>query len=238
VLVHGACHGGWCWSRVRGQLHDRGHRVFTPTLTGLGERCHLLSADITLGTHIDDVVNVIRWEDLDDVILVGHSYAGWVISGAAERVLPRLASLVFVDAAVPDDGQSIVTQSRPEMAERIRAVHTAGGLALGGPSAAVYGVKDPADQAWVDSKLTDHPVGTYFSTIALTGARERVPRKTFVLATGYGEGAARARFGSYRDRVAKTPGWRIREIAASHDVMIDAPDELVKVLLEEAAASA
>jgi len=240
VLVHGAWHGGWCWSRVRDQLQDRGHRVFTPTLTGLADRSHLLSIDITLDTHIADVANVIDLEDLNDVILVGHSYGGWVISGAAERVLPRLASLVYVDAAFPDDGQSLVTDfGGAAFEERVRAIQGAGGIGMSGPSAAVMGIADPDDQMWVDSKTTEHPIGTYLTTIELTGGRERVARKTFVLATGYeGGNIGRETFRGTHDRLAQSSGWTVRQIKSSHDIMVDAPHELVEILLEEAAQAA
>ena len=107
VLVHGAWHGGWCWKRVRPLLESRGHLVFTPTLTGLGERSHLLARETGLETHIADVVNVIRWEELSEVVLCGHSYGGMVISGVADRVPDRIRSLVYLDAFVPSDGQSL-----------------------------------------------------------------------------------------------------------------------------------
>jgi pimeloyl-ACP methyl ester carboxylesterase len=107
VLVHGAWHGGWCYVRVADLLRAGGHRVVTPTLTGLGERSHLFSGAITLSTHIDDIVNVLRWEDLTNVVLAGHSYGGFVISGVAERVPERIAALVFLDAFVPADGESL-----------------------------------------------------------------------------------------------------------------------------------
>ena len=223
---------------MRNQLQHHGHRVFTPTLTGLGERSHLLSADITLDTHISDVANLILWEDLDDVVLVGHSYAGWVISGVAERVLPRLASLVFLDAGFPEDGQTLLTdQAQPQVAERIRALWKAGVAGIPGPSAAEYGIVDAIDQVWVDSKLTDQPIGVYLSQIALSGARERVPRKTYVLATGYKSAAPNQQFGGVRDRLEGTPGWVVREIESSHDIMIDASAELVEFLLMEASTA-
>ena len=107
VLVHGAWHGSWCWKRVRQALQDAGHDVFTPTLTGVGERSHLLSLHVNLETHIDDVVNLIRWEDLSDVVLCGHSYGGCVISGVADRVPDRIRALVYLDAFVLRDGQSL-----------------------------------------------------------------------------------------------------------------------------------
>jgi pimeloyl-ACP methyl ester carboxylesterase len=105
VLAHGAWHGGWCWRRVADLLEKRGHKVYTPTLTGLGERSHLMRADISLDTHITDVVNVIKWEDLHGICLVAHSYGGWPVSGALEQIGDRVASIVFLDAFVPEDGQ-------------------------------------------------------------------------------------------------------------------------------------
>src|SRR5260221_7032991 len=107
VLVHGAWHGSWGWKRVRKALQARGHEVFTPTLTGVGERSHLLSRHVNLDTHIDDVVNLIRWEELSDVVLCGHSYGGCVISGVADRVPDRIGALVYLDAFVLEDGQSL-----------------------------------------------------------------------------------------------------------------------------------
>src|SRR5688572_32753445 len=106
VLIHGGWHGGWCWRRVSDLLRRSGHAVFTPTLTGLGERSHLLTDRVGLETHIRDVVNVLEWEDLTDVVLVGHSYGGCVISGAAEHCEKRVSSLVFLDAFVPENGQA------------------------------------------------------------------------------------------------------------------------------------
>src|SRR6185312_7608074 len=114
VLVHGSWHGGWCWRRVADLLEKRGHKVFTPTLTGLGERSHLMSAMITLDTHITDVANVIKWEGLENVVLVGHSYAGFVISGVAEKVLPSISSIVFLDAFLPQNGERVIDTAPPE----------------------------------------------------------------------------------------------------------------------------
>ena len=108
VLVHGSSAGGWCYRRVADLLEKRGHKVFAPTLTGLGERSHLISGMITLDTHITDVVNVIRWENLDGFVLVGHSYGGWIISGVAEQVEKRIASIVFLDAFMPENGQRVL----------------------------------------------------------------------------------------------------------------------------------
>src|SRR5437868_5599919 len=108
VLVHGSWHGGWCWRRVADRLEKRGHKVFAPTLTGLGERVHLLTPKVDLDTHITDVVNLIKFEDLYDVVLVGHSYAGCVISGVAEQMLPAISSIVFIDAFLPGNGERML----------------------------------------------------------------------------------------------------------------------------------
>src|ERR1700738_4289954 len=106
VLVHGAWHGGWCWRRVADRLRGSGHVVFTPTLTGLGERAHLLRSDIDVGTHIADVVNVIKWERLSDVVLCGHSYGGFIISAVAEQMAAAIRSIAFLDAFLPNDGDT------------------------------------------------------------------------------------------------------------------------------------
>jgi len=171
VFVHGAWHGGWCWRRVADILETRGHKVYTPTLTGLGERSHLLTGSINLETHITDIVNVFKWEDLDNAVLCGHSYGGWVISGAIEQVRPHVSSIVYVDAYVPEDGQTVYDltqeQNRPAIDETVRT------RAISRPPqpAESYRV-NPRDRAWVDGKTTPQPMGVYFQKIKLTGARE------------------------------------------------------------------
>jgi pimeloyl-ACP methyl ester carboxylesterase len=115
VLVHGSWHGGWCWRRVADILEKGGHKVYTPTLTGLGERSHLMSGLISLDTHVIDVANVIKWEGLENIVLVGHSYAGFVVSGVAEQALPSIASIVFLDAFLPDNGQRVVDLTPPDL---------------------------------------------------------------------------------------------------------------------------
>ncbi len=125
VLVHGACHGGWCWRRVAELLRAAGHEVFAPTLTGLGDRAHLAHRGIDLDTHIQDVAAVLTYEELREVVLVGHSYAGLVITGVAERAANRLAQLVYLDAAVPRDGEAGLDLFAPEEVAAMRAVKAA-----------------------------------------------------------------------------------------------------------------
>ena len=121
VLVHGAWHGGWCWRRVADLLEKKGHKVFVPTMTGLGECSHLMSKEINLTTHITDIVNLIKWDDLSDIVLVGHSYGGFIISGVAEQVGDKIGSIVFLDAFYPDSGDSLASASSQPVREAIAA---------------------------------------------------------------------------------------------------------------------
>jgi pimeloyl-ACP methyl ester carboxylesterase len=214
VLVHGAWHGGWCWQRVSERLTAQGHRVFAPTLTGVGERSHLDSPSVDLSTHIRDVVNEIRWKDLENVVLVGHSYGGMVISGVAEQVAPKIASIVYLDAFVPADGQSLVDL---------------GGKLDAGPftapiPAARFAVNE-ADRAWVDSKMTPQSSACFTEKIRLTGAYQKIPRKTYIRAKNF------PGFAATFERIRSDDSWETRVVDCGHDVMIDQPDELTSILL-------
>jgi len=229
VLVHGAWHGGWCWSRVADRLRGAGHRVFTPTLTGLGERSHLLHAGIDLKTHIDDVVNVMTWERLTDVVLCGHSYGGMVISGVAEQMASKIRSIVFLDAFVPRDGEAAVNLTGPASRDNIRAALQRGDIAAPSRSAEAFGVNQ-ADRAWVDSLCVPHPIATFTDKIALTGAKDRIARKTYIRAAAYpSPGFDRALTEAKAD-----PSWRTYELGCGHDVMVDSPEQLVEILLDAA----
>jgi pimeloyl-ACP methyl ester carboxylesterase len=225
VLVHGAWHGGWCWRRVADLLTAAGHRVFAPTLTGLGERSHLLGPSVSLSTHIVDVVNVMRWERLKDVVLVGHSYGGIVISGVAEKMPGSIASIVYLDAFVPENGQCMT-----DVSERARggvaAAAQANAIAVPPVPAVGFGVNE-RDREWVDALCTPHPVGSLTEKISLTGAYDRIPRKTYIRAKSYPNPA----FDRCRDR-SERAGWAVHDVGCGHDVMIDAPQELAKLLCQ------
>lgn len=229
VLVHGAWHGGWCYERVAALLRERGHLVFTPSLTGLGERAHLASNAIGLSTHVDDIVNLLNDEDLYGVVLCGHSYGGMVISGVVEAVPERIGALVFLDAFVPENGQSL-HDLVPE-ARRLQQLEAA--AANDGyipPISAAYFNVNEGDRAYVDSQCTRHPFETMRERLVLTGARDRVPHKTYLRAASYPSGpfdAARARFEG-------EPGWVVAAIAAGHDVMLDNPEALAEALMASA----
>jgi hypothetical protein len=229
VLVHGACHGGWCWRRVADLLSARGHRVFTPTLTGLGERSHLLSRDINLDTHIADVVNVFRFEDLTDVCLVPHSYAGWPCSGALEQIGDRVSSIVWLDAQMPQDGQCGMDTANPRYRADTLAAIANGEPARQPPPVAFFGVNE-RDRAWVESKLTPQPIGVSTQPIRLTGARERVAKKLYIRAPSYQQAAFDAAYAACQ----ADPTWQTLTTEAGHDVMIDAPEWLTDVLVKHA----
>jgi pimeloyl-ACP methyl ester carboxylesterase len=229
VLVHGAWHGGWCWRRVADRLRAGGHAVFTPTLTGLGERSHLMSAGIGLETHIADVVNVMAWEQLEDVVLCGHSYGGFIISGVAERKGSPIRSIVFLDAFMPRDGESVQELTGPAVRDAIAAAQERGEFCIPPRSAEAFGV-NPADRAWVDRLCVPHPIATVTDKIKLAGAVDRIARKTYVRAGSY----ANPGFDRALDGVKADPAWRWHEVASGHDVMVDQPERLCEILLEAA----
>jgi pimeloyl-ACP methyl ester carboxylesterase len=232
VLVTGAWHGGWCWKRVRNALTDQGHTVFTPTLTGLGERSHLLSRDIDLDTHINDIINLIRWEDLEDLILVGHSYGGCVISGVADRAPGKIAALVYLDAFVLQDGQSMHDVLPPDVRQgQLDAAATEGDGWRVPPIPAAFFNVNAADSAWVDAQCTHQPLASFQQKLRLERSDEPVGAIHYIYASGW-EGTPFTGF--YED--AKARGWATREIACGHDVMLDCPEELTAALVEVAAS--
>lgn len=232
VLVHGAFHGGWCWREVTARLRAAGHEVFAPTLTGLGARAHLASPAIALSTHVEDVARLILWEDLQDVVLVGHSYGGMVITGVADRLADRLAALVYLDALVPRDGESALDLQPPERRAAILEEVAANGGWLWPPrTAAFYGVRDPQTQAWVDGRCTPQPFGTLFERLRLAGEPGAgVARRLYVLCTD----PPLAYMRRFYERAAATPGWRAIELATGHDAMVTAPEALGRILLDVA----
>jgi len=229
VLVHGALHGSWCWKRVRKALQAAGHEVFTPTLTGVGERSHLNSPNINLDTHINDVANLIRWEELSNVILCGHSYGGCVISGAADRVADRIGALVYLDAFVLEDGESLfdVVPKAQGPAMREQAKSSGDGWKVPPIPAEALGV-NARDAAWVNAQCTAQPLATFEQPIRLTGGLDRIKNVTHVLATGFREGSP---FPVHHER-ARARGWKLHTMPCGHDVMLDRPEELTNLLLE------
>jgi len=220
VLVHGAWHGGWCWTKLSPLLRAAGHNVFAPTLTGLGERSHLLTRDVGLDTHITDIANVLEYEDLHDVVLVGHSYAGMVITGVADKAANRIAQLVYLDAFLPENGKSGTDYGRKIPPATDEAWHDPSPTAPQG-----LGVTDERDVAWMKARLTDMPRKCMLDPLHLTNEAPSSIKGTFILCTKVGPFAAAA-------ERAKQRGFRYVELTSGgHDVMVTQPNALSKTLL-------
>ena len=234
VLVHGGFHGGWCWGRVAKRLRAAGHDVYAPTLTGLADRSHLLNPHIDLSTHVSDVAGLLRWEDLHDVVLCGHSYGGMVVTGAAEAEAARVRTIVYADAFVPESGQCLLDLLPPDRRDRMTAdAETAGeGWRLTIPPASAYDLADAADRAWVDSLLTPHPYGTCTERMGRLQAVQGKPR-VFIRATRY----SASTFAPVAERARNGAGWTLHEVPCGHDLMIEQPSEVTRILLAAAGAS-
>lgn len=239
VLVHGAWHGGWCWDKVRPRLEAAGHRVLAPSLTGLGEREHLRDPVPSLATHVADIVNLVEAEELRDVVLVGHSYGGMVITGAADALRGRVRHLVYLDAAVPADGDNLASFVPGVTPEEVRRRETAfhamapDGAWLPPLAPALVGVGDPADAQWLQRRLRAHPLRTWLDRIRLRHGGHAGIRKTYVVAAdpptvamGYPRMAEALR----ADRE-----WTCHEIACGHDMMVSEPVRTATLIAEAAA---
>jgi pimeloyl-ACP methyl ester carboxylesterase len=236
VLVHGAWHGGWCYKRVAQRLRQAGHEVYTPTLTGVGERVHLMNRAINLDTHVQDILGVIRCEELSDFVLCGHSYGGMVISGVAEKIPEKIRSLVYLDAFVPADGHSLLDMVPAEMQATMRddARHNGEGYLVTPLSAEHFNV-NAKDAAWVDRMCVKHPLACFEQKLHLAGGIGRVPRRTYILATGYGPGTG-SPFTSIAEQLKNdSSGWHIVNVPCGHDVMLDMPGELAELLIAASA---
>lgn len=225
VLVHGGWHGGWCWREVQERLRALGHRVFAPTLTGLGERRHLIDAVTGPETHVDDVCNVIRFEDLQDVALVGHSYGGMIITGVASRIADRIAGLVYVDAFVPTrSGQATNAMANPERVKEIeKSIQSDGTIAASGIE---RWTADPEKIAWLKTMCTPHPAACFGNGVELSGAERKIRNRLFVLA----ERHKPSNFWQFYDRYKDNPDWQVEVLDCLHDVMIEMPAELSGLL--------
>jgi pimeloyl-ACP methyl ester carboxylesterase len=228
VLVHGGWGGGWEWRGVADRLRAAGHDAYRPTLTGLGERSHLLSAEVTLDTHVEDVVQLLRFEDLRDVVLCGHSYGGMVVTGAADREPRRVAQLVYVDALVPRDGDALLDLLPEEWAETIRRAAAGSGDGRRVPVPFSHEETAALRGRWYADRVTAHPLAAFEQPLRLRGAGDPIPR-TYIHCTGEADSPA-----SLCAERARAAGWRYRELATHHDAQIGDPDGLTALLLEAA----
>ena len=229
LLIHGGRHGGWCWKRMLPALTAAGHTCLTPTLTGLGERRHLLHREIGLSTHLQDVVQIVEHEDLHDVVAVAHSYGGMVATGVADRLPERFRGVVYLDALVPHDGAAVLDLIGPDLAARMRADVEARGdgwrVPTGPDMLAQYGVHDPDDVAWALPRTADQPFATYRDPLRLTGGIDRLPRSYVWFSRSPVIPAATV------DALRADPGWGFATVDAEHDAIITDPQEVAEALL-------
>jgi pimeloyl-ACP methyl ester carboxylesterase len=234
LLVHGAWHSGQCWERVVPLLASAGHRVLTPSLTGYGDKAHLLSSEVGLDTHVDDIVRLIIEEDLTEVVLVGHSYAGLVISSAANQVPDRIAHLVYLDAMVPEDGETAADVMPGTRALIDRVLKSDSGwrvppLPEVPPPFGLFGVTDPADVAWLRTMLSDQPVRCLQQPVRLDNPAVHTIPRTHIHCTVKPEGIPRRPVPETQPNGTPAQVW---ELPTGHDCMITMPVELTELLLK------
>jgi pimeloyl-ACP methyl ester carboxylesterase len=238
VLVHGAWHGGWCYRDAAAALRAAGHTVFTPTLSGVGQDFHHSSEAITLETHIRDICGLMEFEELGDVVLCGHSYGGMVITAVADRMPDKIKSLVYLDAFVPQHGDSLISLLRGALPAEVwplfvngfrdAALANRSGLMQAIP-AEVFGIK-PENRAWVDRLCRPQALATFECPALLTGDHAKVSKRLYILADGWDPSPFR-HFAKHYDGQA---GWTVTQLPSSHDVMVDMPKELATLLISMA----
>ena len=234
VLVHGTSCGGWIWQKLTPRLRAGGHEVFAPTLTGVGDRSHLLHCGVNLTTHITDITSLLSYEDLADVVLVGHSYAGMVITGVAAKVPERLKRLVYLDAYVPADGQTEADLWPAEMRAAIQADEAAGRGLRPPPPLDLLGITDPEMASWVKTRVTPHPLATYQEPVPVGSAKSAALPRAFIHCTA---GPATPIFAPFAAQ-ARAAGWEVLELATGHCAMLTMPHEVAELLLKLAGARA
>jgi pimeloyl-ACP methyl ester carboxylesterase len=244
VLVHPAWLGGWCWRKLAPLLRARGKDVHTPTLTGLGERAHLAKPDIGLDTHIEDIANLLEFENLRRVILVGNSSAGTVITGVAHRVPERIAHLVYVDAFVPEDGQSVLDLLPAERRQALEDLVKAEGQNWLLPRFAplppekivrdLWGVTSDDDVSWMLSRLRPTPFRHFADALNAANPAAANVARTFVRCRHFQPGKHPA-FDRHARMAQQTSGWRYRELDTPHLPYITNPAEVAEALFDIAA---
>ena len=224
LVCHGAWSAGWAWKKMHPLMRAAGHHLVTPSYTGLGERAHLTNSSIDLETHIHDILNVIEYEGLRDIVLIGHSYGGMVATGVADRARDRIAQLIYLDAFVPDDGQSLLDlneTARPQMRELAKA-----GDGWRVPPNPTSPDTPPADLEWLSERRVDMPIRCFEMKLKLHGGELTLPR-SYIYATRITPADT---FGPFARRARSEPGWRYYEIEASHSPNVTAPEALMALL--------
>lgn len=228
VLVHGAWGGAHGFRHIRRLLSAEGHEVFTPSLTGVGERIHLSSPLIGLGTHIRDVVNHMLYEDLNDIVLVGFSYGGFVVTGALEHIAERVSHLVYLDAFVPGNGETVASHAGREGRDRIELGRD---WLITGPA---RDYDDPAEAAWMDARRTTHTQGCFTEPVFLAQPLEAFPfTRTYIKATqSPEEDMGASAFWRAARHAQASSAWRYHEIATNHMIANNRPQQLARILMD------
>ncbi len=231
VLVHGAWHGSWCWDTVAQALRDRGARVYSPSLTGLAERAHLMSPSVGLATHVQDVLSLIEFERLDGCILVGHSYAGNILTAVADQLRERVGHYVYLDAVVPGDDETRWAWNQfhqpADRQARLASIQNAGGgTVLPVPRAEVFGLRTPEQIRFVQARLTPMPAATYTDVLTFKHGGSSGLRRSYVA----GVSPRFPPMQAVHERLRVSDGWQYHELAGGHDLMITEPDKLAEWL--------
>ena len=230
VIAHGAWSAGWLWKKMHPLLAQRGHRLFTPTYTGIGERSHLAHRGIDLDAHIEDLLKVLEYEDLSNIVLVGHSYGGMVATGVGDRAPERIAQLIYLDAFVPRDGESVFSLMAESTRQTFAAAAERDGDGWRLPPNPMPPDVSPADVAWALPRRVTQPIETFRQAIRLGGAVDKLSR-SYVYCTKFGPGDV---FRQFADRARIDPGWRYFEMPASHNPQVTMPEALADLLCEMA----
>jgi pimeloyl-ACP methyl ester carboxylesterase len=229
LVCHGAWSAGWAWKKMHPLMQAAGHRLVTPTYTGLGERAHLAHPAINLDTHIEDMLNVIKYEDLRDIVLIGHSYGGMVATGVADRARDKVRQLIYIDAFVPQDGQSLLDLNEVARARMQELARSGDGWRV--PPNPTPPDTSPADVEWLTARRVNMPIECFETALKLQGGPLTLPR-SYIYATRITPADT---FGRFSKMTKNDPAWSYYEIDASHSPNVTAPEALM-ALLEEIAA--
>jgi len=224
LVCHGAWGGGWSWKKMHPLMQEAGYRLLTPTYTGLGERAHLANPSVDLETHIQDILNVIKYEDLGDIVLLGHSYGGMVATGVADRARDKIEQLVYLDAFVPREEQSLFDLNEAGRQPMRNLAKSGDGWRV--PPNPTPPDTPPGDLEWLTARRVDMPIKCFDMKLSLRNGEPNVPR-SYIYCT---RAAPADTFGQFAKRARSEPGWRYFEIDASHSPNVTAPDALMALL--------